>query len=809
VNWKTYLTIHAALVCLAFGLLTACGGSSHSNSGGSSTPTVGISTNTGYTGSAATGGSFGSFAVTVTSNGSPASNVSVTFTAPSTGASGTFADGGAPAATDTETTGTNGVATSTAFTANGTSGTYAVTASVSGAATPATFNLTNTAAATTIAATSGGGQTATVGVAFANTLVATVMQGSTPVNGATVTFTAPSTGASGTFAQNGTATDTETTGTNGIATSTAFTANSTTGAYSVTATTSGASTPATFGLTNTTAVATTSTYVFYVTGQELINDGPNYYAIAGALTLDAAGDVVTGEQDYNDAYGLTSPGEPTTPDTIAAAASALVVDPTTGIGTLTLTTNNAAVGVNNGIEVFAVQFVNANHALITQFDGTATSSGSLDLQTATSASGNFAFTASGVDSNYEPVGFGGVFSASSGSIGGTLDVNDAGSGMEYIATAFTASGTSADPFGRSVITGITNPGTSTPVTFVSYAVGPEVMRIIDVDTADSAMGSAYGQGATTFNNTSLGSSVFALSGNGWNFGLATVGQFATSGTTGDPGTFSGIGDDNELDNGEPVLTDFSTSGVYTLQEPPPNNAYNNGWGAIEFTQSSAFGNITYFGLYMTDPTLNLNDPNNPAGAVGGGLLLEWDSALSGETGVFIPQTDTTTPDFAGSYAAGFTDFNDINLTGDCVYGVCEFDMVGPFTMTAGLLNTTTAYDSDPFGTISGVESITDTYTSTPLLVSPGYYSMSDANSTPNPLGVSIDGIPGEFQADIFQASGTQLFWIETDTGGVFLGPIEQQGSLTGLPGLKKRQTQTQAPNPNQQAIKGLFGGSSR
>ena len=82
----------------------------------------------------------------------------------------------------------------------------------------------------------------------------------------------------------------------------------------------------------------------------------------------------------------------------------MTVNPTTGTGTLVLnvSASNPSVGVN-GIETFAVQFINASHALITQFDGSATSSGSLDLQTATSgAGGNFAFTLSGLDTTGIP-----------------------------------------------------------------------------------------------------------------------------------------------------------------------------------------------------------------------------------------------------------------------------------------------------------------------------------------------------------------------------------------------------------------------
>jgi hypothetical protein len=64
-----------------------------------------------------------------------------------------------------------------------------------------------------------------------------------------VTFTAPSSGASGTFA-NGLVTHATTTNSSGVATSTTFTANATAGAYSVTAAVTGVATVANFSLTN-------------------------------------------------------------------------------------------------------------------------------------------------------------------------------------------------------------------------------------------------------------------------------------------------------------------------------------------------------------------------------------------------------------------------------------------------------------------------------------------------------------------------------------------------------------------------------
>jgi Bacterial Ig-like domain (group 3)/Beta-propeller repeat/FG-GAP-like repeat len=73
-------------------------------------------------------------------NGSPVPGSVVTFAAPVLGASGTFAGG---TATAPAVSNAQGVATAPAFTANATAGSYNVTATVTGAITPATFSLTN------------------------------------------------------------------------------------------------------------------------------------------------------------------------------------------------------------------------------------------------------------------------------------------------------------------------------------------------------------------------------------------------------------------------------------------------------------------------------------------------------------------------------------------------------------------------------------------------------------------------------------------------------------------------------------------
>jgi hypothetical protein len=118
------------------------------------------------------------------------------------------------------------------------------------------FALTNLrGSASNVAASAGSGQNATVGTVFATALQATVTDiGGNLLPGITVTFTAPAIGASGTFT--GLASTTAVTNASGVATASAFTANSQAGSYTVNATVVGVGSPAPFSLTNTAGAAT-------------------------------------------------------------------------------------------------------------------------------------------------------------------------------------------------------------------------------------------------------------------------------------------------------------------------------------------------------------------------------------------------------------------------------------------------------------------------------------------------------------------------------------------------------------------------
>ena len=133
-----------------------------------------------------------------------------------------------------------------------TAGDSVVSITVTDSSTPvlkgtATFNLKITAAQpASITVVDGSSQSAAINTAFANPLRVVVKDSSAkPVAGVQVTFSAPGSGASGTFAGGQSV---ATTDASGIATSPVFTANSTAGAYSVTASTGSLSTS--FSLTN-------------------------------------------------------------------------------------------------------------------------------------------------------------------------------------------------------------------------------------------------------------------------------------------------------------------------------------------------------------------------------------------------------------------------------------------------------------------------------------------------------------------------------------------------------------------------------
>ncbi len=266
-----------------------------------------------------------------TSN-NPVSGVTITFTAPSSGASGAF--GGSTTAT--ATTNSSGVATAPTLTANTIVGSYSTTASAVGAIASASFSLTNTPGPpASIVATAGTPQSATVGTGFATNLQATVKDSSgNLVSGATVTFTAPSSGASGLFG--GSTTATASTNSNGVATAPSLTASTTVGAYSVTASVSGVATAASFSLTNN-AGSPASITATAGTAQTA-NISTTFATALQATVKDSGGNLVSGAT-----VTFTAPSSGASA-TFGGSTTAAVTTNSSGIATAPTLTANTSVG---------------------------------------------------------------------------------------------------------------------------------------------------------------------------------------------------------------------------------------------------------------------------------------------------------------------------------------------------------------------------------------------------------------------------------------------------------------------------------
>ncbi len=115
--------------------------------------------------------------------------------------------------------------------------------------------------ATKLTVSAGNNQSASVGTSFFNSLAILATDANdAPVPNTSVTFTAPGSGASGTFT-GGSATVTVVTDAGGVANAPIFTANGTAGSYQVSASATGVATPATFSLTNTATATPTATIV--------------------------------------------------------------------------------------------------------------------------------------------------------------------------------------------------------------------------------------------------------------------------------------------------------------------------------------------------------------------------------------------------------------------------------------------------------------------------------------------------------------------------------------------------------------------
>ena len=625
-----------------------------------------------------------------------------------------------------------------------------------------------------IAATGGNGQSATVGKAFANPLVATVTSNGSPASGASVSFTAPSSGPSCIFANNKN-TETDPTNANGVATSTPCTANTTAGSYSIGASTSGTSAKAAFSLTNNSGAPSTlaaGSYVFSLTGTDNSPNGPSPYWYAGVFTVNSQGAITTGEQDFSDFTTVASKE--------AITGGSVTPNPADGNLLVTLKFTDSYINNGAGSVTLDASLVSSSKGLLIEYDTWASSSGELDLQSTSlpAPSEGYAFFDAGWTPNLSdpttalPFSLGGVINVdSAGAISGTgsiFDLNDSGNGILSPEQPFTTSSVSG-PDASGFVTFTLNPGVSSGVPQIileGYMVDSGHIRLVENWQAElSASPPGFGSiaGGTALAQTGIGafnaisgSYIFSMSGfdNNSNGSLgpdqvAGVLAFnADSSVTGNA-SFNDQVSANPPQGGNVLMPETTACASGTAKSPcytidGPGVGADGGTGRVTLTNVTDNSTFHYaLQLYLTGD--------------GEALVISMDSSdwLAGPAEQQASQTFPT-GSFSGNYAINIAE-PATNTSGTPV----EADAVGVITA-----NGTT-------GSLNGFLDENPSLLGLPLAPNTAI-SASDAATSTNgvfvmtPPGTSGTKFTGYFVDD------TQGFFIENDLGGLSLGYFDQQ-----------------------------------
>jgi hypothetical protein len=482
--------------------------------------------------------------------------------------------------------------------------------------------------------------------------------------------------------------------------------------------------------------------------------------MVGSIALDGNGNVVSGEADSS-ANGFYS--------TIPSITGTYTLDPT-GSGTLALSLNNTGccgtLAQTHAITCVSISNTVCSHLLISeadQFNGlTIGGVGSMDLQTAgpnfsaAQVSGGYSFTLTGFSGAAVKASGGtglngswaGIFTADGVATisGGIFDSSFAGGAPNYASIPFTGTFTPPDSNGRGTLSWTTNGGTD----YAYYIVTPKVLRITSISNTGYAgnTGSAFSQG-------SVGTTNAALTGN---YVFGDLGFDAPGNAMGAAGQFNTDGSGN-ITTGIMDLNDSGNSGALSLGLSLAGSTYSIS-GSTRGTVTGPSGQT--YNIYLTDPSLNLLDPNNSNGG-GGALLLETDNTFS-TIGTVIPQTPASAT-LQGAYGLMLSDQNnpahgDGGFVGDFVAAAGTFAGEGAFqgtgtnsaTLVVGPVNGTLVTDSSNLGRFTG------TITTTPAF----------------PNGALAGTAPGVEQVAYYLANGSQGFVVETDTVAPVTGLVELQ-----------------------------------
>jgi len=306
-------------------------------------------------------------------------------------------------------------------------------------------------------------------------------------------------------------------------------------------------------------------YVFQATGTrpDAAQNVDVPYQITGVVNLDGNGGVrltnvngllIGGEQTYSGKTGFAVAH-------ITGGTYSLGPD---GRGILTIATDDSTLGAK-GTETFSLSFLSNSTVLIAQVDGTASVSGSMELQSSSpSPIAGFAFVLSGTDGAGSPTALGGILNIDqpNGGISGNGTVAD----QSYLGLLRNCQGLSVGGGTGGISGSVSAPDifggiqfqlatcfSQTPLQFKGYIVDNRRIKLIETDldpksgkgfaTAGIAIGQGSATGTFTGAQSFTGNYVFGISG--FDSGiklpssLTLAGSFAASGT----GTLTGSNDE--------------------------------------------------------------------------------------------------------------------------------------------------------------------------------------------------------------------------------------------------------------------------
>jgi hypothetical protein len=170
-----------------------------------------------------------------------------------------------------------------------------------------------------------------------------------------------------------------------------------------------------------------------------------------------------------------------------------------------------------------------------------------------------------------------------------------------------------------------------------------------------------------------------------------------------------------------------------------------------------------YNIYLTDPALNLLDPNNASNG-GGALLLETDAANT--TGVVLPQTDSSAT-LTGTYGILLSDqSNPPNADGG---------FTGEFTATSGTFSGEGDFQGQGASNATLITGpLSGTYTADSS--NPGRFTGTVTTAPAFPAGAVGSTTPGTEDVSYYVANDSQGFIEETDSIAPVFGVVEAQST---------------------------------